>query len=483
MAALGNVKDKSKDMNAPLCSNTSTGFPSDLQKSDLTQDRSVGSSTRLPTTIEAPTYRRAGSAGSEMDMAASSSWVQRTLGPMTVGGVRHSSLTLASTALGGGVLAVSYVMQLCGMGAGLGLILISAVIAYVSIFKLMRMSVETGAGSYAALFSHCAGPRAGPILDTLLFIYGNGASVGYLVFLGDFIPAVFNYAAPDFFLAKRTWAIVAAACLTAPMALQRDTSILRYIAPVSIISLMYVAVVVTAQTPKLFSDHIHTDKLVFVSTSVLQNLPEAFSLCVFAFNCHMNVIPVARTMVVPTSRRIKSISCKVNTLQCMFYSLVGVTGYLSFLSATPGNLITAYSPKNISIVVARCMLTITMCVAIPMNFVPTMRSGLQLVDYFKGQQLEAETRPAGPRILMGVMCFLLQVFVAIKVPNVSDVLSLLGATVATAMMMAIPAYCIGVTMPKTATNRAIQALLYLFALIAVASVPIKVLNMAHVIKS
>lgn len=382
-------------------------------------------------------------------------------------------------------MAVSYVLNLCGLVGGLSLIIVSALIAYISIDKLMRMSVETQTDSFAALFAKCAGPRAGPILDLLLFIYGNGASIGYLVFLADFLTQIFHFVAPSFFLTNRTYAIVASAVITFPLAMQRDTSVLRHIAPFSILALLYMVTVVTAQMPYLFSKHRGDEKyggIQILTSDFIVNLPEAFSVCVFAFNCHMNVIPVAHTMVNPSHHRIKSISCKVNTLQGLFYSLVGLAGYLSWLHQTPGNLLTAYPANNPSIIVARIMLSITMMVAIPMNFVPTVRSGLQILDYFKDRKLDAETRPAFPRVVMTVICCACQVGLAIKVPGVADVLSLLGATVATAMIMGIPAYCMGKVLPKTAKNRVSIATLYVFALIAVSSVPIKILKSAKVMK-
>lgn len=66
-------------------------------------------------------------------------------------------------------------------------------------------------------------------------------------------------------------------------------------------------------------------------------------------------------------------------------------------------------------------------------------------------------------------------------PNVGTVLSLLGATVATAMMLVIPAYCMGVVLEKTWRRQATQALLYLCALLSAASVPFTVLEAVGVI--
>merc|ERR1719331_186682 len=75
------------------------------------------------------------------------------------------------------------------------------------------------------------------------------------------------------------------------------------------------------------------------------NLPEAFSICVFAFNCHLNVVPVGGNMVRATKARIVKVSAVVNLVQVTFYLLIGVTGYLYFLDETPQDIVNGF-PDN-----------------------------------------------------------------------------------------------------------------------------------------
>jgi len=444
--------------------------------------------------------------------------VLRSLSHMTVGGVRHSMLTLLSTAVGGGVLSVSYVMRLCGLGLGVAMLVAGALLSYISTRALMRMSAETGHGTYAGLFSACAGPRAGPVLDAMIFIYGNGVCIGYFVFLGDFIPSLVSLAhdAPSW-CASREAAIGLAAILVLPLVLLRDVAKLRYASPISIIALVYVAAVIAAEMP--YQAHRNSTKYSSVEVVRLDfHAFEAFAICVFAFNCHMNVVPVAGSLVRPTKARIFKVSARVNMLQLAFYSLIGVSGYLSFHQATEQDVTRNYPAGDVFVAIGRAVLTCSTLVAIPMNFHPTLRSGLQIRDYLSqgvpllapsptasprsaststpsasapspqsGSQDQGVSEPAPPtsaehvRIALTLVCVVVQVIAAILVPGVADVLSILGATVATAIMLFIPGYAIGVLMPPTALNRTKQAFLYIFSLVSVMSVPIKILIWAKVI--
>merc|ERR1712039_1013176 len=86
-----------------------------------------------------------------------------------------------------------------------------------------------------------------------------------------------------------------------------------------------------------------------------------------------------------------------------------------------------------------------------------------------------------PRILLALICLVLQAGLACVVPGVADVLGLLGATVATAMMLIIPAYAMSKVHVPTRCYRVQQAVLLIFAIVSVSSVPIKILEMAKVI--
>ncbi|CAE7290755.1 avt5 [Symbiodinium natans] len=356
---------------------------------------------------------------------------------MTENGFRSGMLTLTTTALGGGVLSVAFVMNVCGVGLGCVMLMTGALLAYVGMDALMDMSTRTGCSSYAALFSHCAGPKAGPILDAMLFIYGNGACVGYMVFIGDFVPNIIALIFPedwaqDTMGPTRTCSILVAAVLLVPMMLPSDLSKLKFLQPVSIMSLLYMSFVVAFRCPRMFQVNQVTDGPVRVASFTVHFF-EAFALCVFAFNCHLNVVPIADRLVRPTRERMKKVSARVNIFQCAFYILIGVTGYLSFLNKTRSDILQNYDPTDYMVAAGRCFLTLTMMVAIPANLNPTVKSGVQLKEYFVKAEpslLESPANSEGEvrdqpcfRIGVSVACLACQAAVAVNVPNVGTVLS------------------------------------------------------------
>jgi len=338
-------------------------------------------------------------------------------------------------------------------------------------------------------------------------------------------------------VASRELAICGSSLLVLPLALQKDLSALRFVAPISILALLYMAFIVTIKAPLLYKEHLDNldvyGNVIFATPSL--DTCEAFALCVFAFNCHLNVVPVAGSMLRPTKARILKVSARVNALQLGFYALIGVSGYLSFLEQTPQDIILGYNATDLAVAVGRLLLTFTIFVAIPTNLNPTIRSGMALVAHWKhvppatsprvapqaappfgamepfpftleeaeeepavmmarplAQEredgmppLRLEQAPAAQyepsatfRSAFTTVLVVMQAGLAVIVPGVADVLSILGATVATAMMLTIPAYAMGIVLNRTPKRRAMQVVLYLFSIVSAASVPVKLLRAA-----
>ncbi|CAE8609015.1 unnamed protein product [Polarella glacialis] len=326
-------------------------------------------------------------------------------------------------------------------------------------------------------------------------MYGNGSCVGYMVFIGDFIPAIIKLLDPSL---TQEWirpvCIISAATMMVPLVLPRDISALRHVSPVSIMALIYMTLVIACKCPGNYHENVGTPAAGHLEVAKPTiHFFEAFSLCVFAFNCHLNVVPVAAQLIQPSTARIIKVSARVNILQLSFYCLIGITGYISFIGKTYSDILKNYSDTDGFVAFGRVMLTFTMMVAIPLNLNPTVKSALQIRDYLYPQEQLLETAPdatgeqrprsESQRIVLTMICLYCQAVVAVLVPNVGTILSLLGATVATAMMLVIPAYCMGVVQPPTWRRRAQQAVLYIFALVSVTAVPITILELVGVVQS
>ncbi|CAJ1335873.1 unnamed protein product [Effrenium voratum] len=173
-----------------------------------------------------------------------------TFRPLTAGGVRQSILVLVQTSLGGGILTMGYMMKLAGLANGLLFLLLAAFVAAASMEVLMKSAVMLHRYTLGSLLGYVFGKKSGVLLDMMLFIYGNGTLILYFVFLGDFIPNIFQAVmggadSPPAEQEKlRTYCVVAAMCTVMPVSLFRDLSMLRVLSPVMVIGIVYTELVV-----------------------------------------------------------------------------------------------------------------------------------------------------------------------------------------------------------------------------------------------
>jgi amino acid permease len=397
--------------------------------------------------------------------------------------MRQSIFTLVQTALGGGVLAISYVLRLSGLGLGLVLLAVCGVVAIVGMHVIMRSAVDLKIYTFSGLLAACMGKASGVFLDASLFLYGTGACIAYFIFLGDFIPAMLHILCGDVGFDEqelRSHCLLATLVVIVPLSLPKELSALRYVSPIALAGILYTTVIVVCKMPSLYLDHVSSSEAHIEFFKLDRNIFRCFSMCVFAYNCHINVVPVTQELVDASPSRINKITSRVAGVQFALYVLISCGGYLSFFDKTPGNLITAYADSDPWIFVSRVMLSITITAAIPTSLNPTVRSLLNLCEvclpWLREDRLdqEGEGQPnklkpllsgvqehmqeeAPPRAILNreclrkllcVLCCLGQCGVAIKVSNVATVIGILGASISTLMMMVIPILLMHIACPK-----------------------------------
>lgn len=420
---------------------------------------------------------------------SSPSFGRRALAPLTAGGVRQSIFTLVQTAIGGGVLTISYMMRLVGLSLGAALLTVSGLIAFFSMDILMRGAVQRRVGTFAGLLVSLLGPSSGIFLDAALFLYGTGSMVAYFIFLGDFLPSIatsLNGGLPVWASsndALRRFCLLASLLVVTPLALPRQLSALRYVTPVAFVALLYTVTVVVCKAPALHMRNVGEDGFGnIVEVNVDWNIFQAFSITVFAYNCHLNVVPVAAELQSASDRRISKICFRVAASQWLFYVIIAIGGYLSFLAATTQDLLESYGNGDRFMMASRILLSCTILVGIPVNVNPTVGSLLNLIDAAAaatstgdGRGLDGNETAAGRpypcnrgglRHLLTLLCLALQVTVAILVPKVAVVIGYLGATVGTLMMMVIPALVLSRTSLGESYTPLLQRILRVFFIVA-----------------
>jgi amino acid permease len=358
-------------------------------------------------------------------------------------------------------MCLPYVLFLGGWFMGILMLSFASVLAYYSMKILFMSSTKTGIYSYGALLSHATLPVAGPILDIVIVLYGSGVVIAYYVFLGDFMPSLAAGLGIEF-LTNRTVCLVICAILAIPCALPRKLSALQYISPVSTVALVLTAIVAVVRLPRM-SAELEPDESRLDAALIGMNLLKCFTISVFAFICHMNVVSVAGELIHPTLPRASKIAFRAALTQLVFYLVIGISGYISFGQTVHQNFVTNYPSDDGLIMMCRFLLTLTIFFAIPINTNPTanafvhllLTTGLApeptvmdmetpLVNSGTPTNITLEIEPLrNTRIGAAIFVLIQGMIVAVYAPGVADVISILGGSFGTLIMLVVPAiiYC------------------------------------------
>eukprot|EP01068_Selenidium_serpulae_P019744 Selendium_serpulae@DN7173_c0_g1_i1.p1 len=169
------------------------------------------------------------------------------------GSVAATTLVLTASSIGTGILTLPWAVQEAGLLLGPLLLVASAVVCNISMNILMIGARDAGCSTYAQLVIRSL--RWAPleaIIEFLIFFEVILAVASYLVFLGDFVPALLdNLDFPTWmwWLKDREGVIIIFAVVSYPLCLPKNLSFLRYASVVSVGCLLYITAAVVLQAP------------------------------------------------------------------------------------------------------------------------------------------------------------------------------------------------------------------------------------------
>lgn len=357
------------------------------------------------------------------------------------GSTASSVVLLCAAAIGTGVLALPYGVSVCGVIPALILFAIAGAAAYASNVILFRCVHKTGLGSYGELMVGILGKYGAMILDGLVWIEGLGAVATYLVFIMDYVPQVCALWGEDAWCTDRMNILVAASAVIWPLSCLRGLSALRYVSTWSILTVILTCVVVIWKAHACFEKTGRALPEVLTETRLCMNSFQVLTMACFAFMNHTNTPEIALRLRAPSRRRFAKVVGTSSALLWAVYCAIATCGFVSFLEKTSPDFLTNYELRDVSVILCRVSLSVTLVFACPLNSFPAMQSLFNILESF---------RSSGPksvllydmnivRVPVTTICFALTVLVAVRTPTVADLISVVCAFFSSPLMFAFPA--------------------------------------------
>jgi amino acid permease len=363
------------------------------------------------------------------------------------GSLRGSIFALSATAIGSGVLSLPYVLGLNGWVLGLIFLLVGAFAAAWSLFMIAESAIKANVKNLSMLSNLVGGKKLERFLQINLLVYLFGCCITYQIIISTLIARFLkkcgvspedNYAFFDTWQYRSMQAIPTAVIVLFPLSMIKDMSGFRHISVLSIFALIYTGIVLICELPEYIKAYRSLPDVKIELACFDWNFFTGASITFFAYNCHVQILPIFSELVNPIERRIKKVAARSIFIDTLFYVTIALAGYFATYNKTPKIVLDRSLPGDDTpdpfVMVAQLCIVMVLFVAVPMNYSP-FRNQVFYV-FFGRDNFSQKENILCTGIFTAVTCFLAIVF-----PDVSSVLGILGGLNATSIQFLVPMIC------------------------------------------
>lgn len=345
--------------------------------------------------------------------------------------------TVINSIVGGGVVALPFVLKSAGLALGNVLIVLFGIIILASVKIMIATSIYTfGEGrSYDALAQKAFGPRLGKaLLEFTIDIYVLGTITGYVNIIGATLAPLINSISPSFCLEEKWIQIIVAGCLLFPLSSLKSMAMFRFTGFAAFLCIMFVMIsIIIGGARTIITEGANlTNNIVWADFS-FNSIFNALPVVAFAYVFHASFFPIWDSMEDGSNKKITAATSLALGFVAIVYMAIGSFGYLSFGAHTDSNIMENYPASDILMVVAKVGYLLVVCAAYPINcFV--LRSSLDKLIFPSSQPA-----PWWRNFLIALVLVSLSTVLAIVLPTISLILGIVGSVPGSFLAFVFPA--------------------------------------------
>lgn len=250
--------------------------------------------------------------------------------------VRNTTLiegifNMAKSAVGTGTLVLAFAMHQMGLVLGVSMLLLSAVLASISLHFLGRVSANTDCGSYFQLGRLALGPTGEYSALVALAIFLMGGLIFYASIIGDYLSKslIFMTGLPNdsWYLSVTFLNVVAGVLFVFPLSCLKDMSALAKTSIAGMACMLYVAGLTVVD---FFIGRGSRAPVTIRLYNLDSSFFTVFSNFLFAYMNHFTIVSIVPVMVNPTPARRSILIIASAFFTTLIYLLVAIFGYLHF---------------------------------------------------------------------------------------------------------------------------------------------------------
>lgn len=356
---------------------------------------------------------------------------------------------VVNAALGAGLLNFPAAFNMAG-GVTAGVILQMSMLIFIisGLVILGYCSKVSNESTYQEVVRASCGKVTGVICEVAIAVYTFGTCIAFFIVIGDQLDrliAAAEYEGGDkviglWYTDRKFTIVLTAVLIILPLSIPKEIGFQKYASAISVMGTWYVTVVVIIKY--LWPDRMITPGYIPTSASSWTAVFNAMPTICFGFQCHVSCVPVFDSM---SKKEIKpwGVVVTLSMIICLFvYTGTGVCGFLTFGSDVSQDVLMSYPPDDIPVAIARAFIVICVITSYPiLHFCGrAVIEGLWL--RFQGEQVEVcVRREQRRRILQTLVWFVVTLILALFIPDIGRVISLIGG-LAACFIFVFPGLCL-----------------------------------------
>ena len=190
------------------------------------------------------------------------------------------------------------------------MLVLGAISAERSLSILAELAVKHDLPNLSSIAYKAGGDRLAKFLEILIIVMTLGSCVAFQIILVSLIQYTIIEFGADKMIINSTWfrgimTTCSAILIILPLSLKTEMHAFRYVSIISIIALVYTAIVMLYEVPWYFN---HYYESADISPAYFDlNMFTGCSITFFAYQCQVNLLPIYSEMVNPNFQRVTKV--------------------------------------------------------------------------------------------------------------------------------------------------------------------------------
>lgn len=350
-----------------------------------------------------------------------------------------ATLIIANIVLGTGLLNYPHIFFLSGGILPCILIQLFALsLVQCSLLLIAKCADLSGKCSYQDIVQFYTGNCGAIIANLFIVIHAIGTCVAYLVLIADQLDQMMYQIDGSSFCHKwymnRSFTLmIVASVVILPMCFPKDIDSYKFNSALGVFSTLYIVGLVLAKY------YLQPEKDVYHDERKLFNIYDIFKVApaiIFSFECHIEIVPIYSSFRKRNTREISKSIIGTSFIALFIYNMVGIYGYATFSGDTKSDLLLSYKYVDAAVVIAMGTVALKAVLTYPLVFYCARLVFTQAIENSSVCSI-SELRC---RIATTTLIFVTTVILALGVPTIGSIISLLGGT-ASLFIFVFPGLC------------------------------------------